>query len=431
MNTPNTSQTARVRRPERSQVQMLMYSWNQVLPQDHQARSVWNFVKSLNLEAFYAQIDVSHDSPGRPAIAPEILVALWLLATLDGIGSARELDRRCQTDIPYLWLLGDVKVNHHTLSDFRVQHAERLERLLVDTVAALVDRKIVPLDTIAQDGMRVRASAGSSSFRRRPTLEQLQQTAQEHLDRLKREAEDDGERQAADARQQAAQKRAAEERKQRIEEALRQLELLSQQREERKPGDGESTRVSTTDPEARKMKTANGGFDPAYNIQFATDATSRVIVGVYVTNHGTDGGELPPMLDQIHEDYGKRPRRALVDSAYATKESVTAAEVGGTEVISSIPRAEQLKKHGKDPHAKQKQDTPEYVAFRQRMKDPANQELYKTRPSVAEFPNAVCRNHNLRQFNVRGLLKTTGVALWHALAFNFERFLNLQVTPTH
>lgn len=430
MNIPHTAQTARVRRPERQQVQMHFLSWDQLLPQDHQARSVWSFVKSLDLQAFYAEIEVGPESPGRPAIAPEILVALWLLATLDGIGSARELDRRCETDIPYLWLLGDVKVNYHTLSNFRVRHGERLERLLVDTVAVLVQSEIVPLDTIAQDGMRVRAHAGSSSFRRGSTLEQLQQAAQEHLDRLKREAEDEGQRQAADARRKAAQQRAAEERKERVEEALRQHDELREQREKRKSGDGESTRVSTTDPEARKMKMANGGFDPAYNVQFATDAATRVIVGVEVTNHGTDGGELPPMLDQIRRDYGKTPRQVLVDSAFATKESVTAAEAGGTQVISTIPRAEQLERHGKDPHAAQKNDTPEYVAFRERMADPDRQALYKQRPSVAEFPNAVCRNHNLRQFTVRGRLKAKAIAVWHALAFNFERFLNLQLIAT-
>lgn len=429
MNTPNTAQTARVRRPERSQVQMHFYSWDQLLPQDHVARSVWRFVKSLDLQPFYADIEVSQDSPGRPAIAPEVLVGLWLLATLDGIVSARELDRRCQTDIPYLWLLGDVRVNYHTLSDFRVQHGERLEQLLVDAVAVLVDRQIVPLDTIAQDGMRVRAHAGKSSFRRRPTLEQLQQAAQEHLDRLKREAEDDPSQ--TDARCKAAQQRAAEERKQRVDEALRQHEELRQQRNKRKPGDGETTRVSTTDPEARVMKTGNGGFDPAYNVQFVTDATTRIIVGVDVTNHGTDGGELPPMLDKIRQHYDKIPACALVDSAYATIEAVTAAEAGGTQVISSVPRAAQLQRHGKDPHAAQKYDTPEYVKFRERMADPANQELYKTRPSVAEFPNAVCRNHHLRQFNIRGLLKAKAVALWHALAFNFERFLSLKLLPIH
>jgi len=185
--------------------------------------------------------------------------------------------------------------------------------------------------------------------------------------------------------------------------------------------------VSTTDPDARKMKMANGGYDPAFNVQFATDGDVRVIVGVEVTNGGTDGGELPPMLDQIEAHYGKRRKQAIVDSAYATQDSVTTAESEGTKVVSTVPRAEQLIEHGKDPHAPQRRDTNEYITFRARMAEPEYQKLYKSRPSIAEFPNADCRNRNLRQFRVRGLVKVKAVALWHALAFNFLRLINLEV----
>jgi len=420
---------ARVRRPERFQVEMHFYSLDQMLPADHRARVVWRFVQSLDLTPLYEKIDVTHDQAGRSAIAPEILVALWLLATLDGIGTARELDRRCETDIPYLWLRGSVGVNYHTLSDFRVQNGVFLEQILVDTVASLVDQGLVPLETIAQDGMRVRASAGGSSFRRKPTLIRLQQEAQAHLDRLNQEGESESQRQDGDARRQAAAKRAAREQKERIDEALKQQEKLSQQREKRKKGDGVKTRVSTTDPDARKMKMANGGYDPAFNVQFATDADSRIIVGVDVTNAGTDGGELPPLYDKVVSNYGKTPQKATVDSAYATKESVTYVESAGTEVVSTIPRSEQLKKHGKDPHARQRGDSDEYANFRARMAEEEYKEIYKLRPSIAEFPNADCRNRNLRQFRVRGLVKVKAVALWHAFAFNFTRMLNLEAWP--
>lgn len=427
MTAKNNSETARVAWPHRSQVEMQLFSLDEMLPADHRARIVWDYVRSLDLEPFYSMIEVDDSTPGRPAIAPEILVSLWLLATLDGIGSARELARRCQTDIPYLWLLGTVTINYHTLSDFRVQHGPLLERLLVETVTVLIDGGLVPLEAIAQDGMRVRASAGSSSFRRRPTLERLRQEAQQHVDRLKQEAESEIERQAGDVRRKGAVERAARERQQRLDEALRQHEKLSQQREHRKKGDGETTRVSTTDPDARKMKMANGGYDPAFNVQFATDAEARVIVAVDVTNAGTDGGELPPMLEQVRTHYGKTPQKALVDSAYATKEGVTTAEAAGTQVVSTLPRSDQLARHGKDPHARQKGDTEEYARFRARMAEDDSKELYKLRPSIAEFPNADCRNRNLRQFRVRGLVKVKAVALWHALAFNLTRLINLGV----
>ena len=427
MDTKNTSATARVNRPHRSQVEMQFFSLDQMLSPDHRARLVWAYVQSLNLERLYENIQVTDRQAGRTAVAPEILVALWLQATLDGIATARELARRCETDIPYLWILGGVTINYHTLSDFRVGHGELLERLLVDTIASLIDRGLVPLETIAQDGMRVRASAGSSSFRRKPSLEKLQQEAQEHVDRLKQEAESESARLQGDARRRAAVERAARERQARIEEALRQHEKLSEQREKRAKGEGEKTRVSTTDPDARKMKMANGGYDPAYNVQFASDGDARVIVGVSVSNSGTDGGELLPMHKKIRATYGKTPKRALVDGGFATKDGITAVELAGTEVVSTVTRSEQLEKHGKDPHARQKGDTDQYAQFRARMGQPEYQELYRQRPSIAEFPNAECRNRNLRQFRVRGLIKVTAVALWHAIAFNFLRMLNLEV----
>ena len=206
---------------------MQLFALDQLLPSDHRVRIVWRFVQSLDLEPFYEEIQVTDSLAGRTAIAPEILVALWLQATLDGIGRARELDRRCETNIVYRWILGGVTVNYHTLSDFYVRHGAFLERLMVDTIVVLIDRGLVPLETIAQDGMRVRASAGGSSFRRKPTLEKLQQEAQAHVDRRKREAESETAHREGDARRQAAAERAAREREARIAEALRQHEKLS------------------------------------------------------------------------------------------------------------------------------------------------------------------------------------------------------------
>ena len=170
---------------------------------------------------------------------------------------------------------------------------------------------------------------------------------------------------------------------------------------------------------------ANGGYDPAYNVQFVSDGDARVIVSVDVTNAGTDGGEMVPMHENICATYGTIPQRELVDGAFATKEGVTAVEIAGTEVVSAVPRSEQLEKHGKDPHARQKGDTDQYASFRARMAKPEYKDLYRLRPSIAEFPNADCRNRNLRQFRVRGLVKVKAVALWHALAFNFLRMINL------
>jgi hypothetical protein len=298
---------------------------------------------------------------------------------------------------------------------------------LVDSIASLMHEGLVTLETVAQDGMRVRAHAGRSSFRREPSLRELQRDAAQHVERLKQESESESARQQSDARREAAAERAARERQERLEEALRQHEELATQREKRNKGDGKTTRVSTTDPDARRMKMANGGYDPAYNVQFASDAKALMVVGVDVTNEGTDGGQMAPMLESLEKNYGKRPAEVMVDSAFATKEAVTEVETRGSKVVGGIPRAGQLEKNGKDPHSPQRGDTPEYEAFRARMSEPSYQELFKKRPSVAEFPNAVCRNHGLYQFKVRGLAKVKAIALWHALAFNFQRMRKMAI----
>lgn len=419
------SVTARVARPHRTQREYFEISLDERLPADHPVRILWRFVKGLNLDRFYEKIEVSGSRSGRTAIDPAILLALWLQGTVDGISSARELDRRTKESIVYEWLCGGVSVNYHTLSDFRSEHCVALESLLVDSVATLVDKGFVPLETIAQDGMRVRASAGKSSFRRKPTLEELQQLSAEHLERLKAEAEDQAKKDERTAAEQAAQQRAAEDKDKRLQEALRQIEELAKQKEARTKGTGEKARVSTTDPDARVMKMANGGFDPAYNVQLATDGDARIIVGVSVTNEGTDGAQMPQMLEKIEKNYEKLPEEILADSAFATKESVTETEHAGVKVVSSVPRADQLKKSGKDPHSKQKGDTKQYEDFRKRMAEEKYQELYKMRPSIAEFPNAVFRNRNLRQFRVRGLTKVLCVSLIQAIAFNFTRMIAL------
>ncbi len=401
-----------------------------MVPRDHRCRIVWRFVESIDLEPFYQEIRVSASQAGRTGISPESLISLWLMATLDGISSAREIARRCETDLIYRWICGGVSVNYHSISDFRSDHPEKISGILTSSVASLIQQGFVMLDDIGQDGMRVRASASSSSFRRKPTLDELHKHAKTHLEELdeqrrRREenADDDDDESPTRTRREAAADRAAREREERITRAIKEGEELRNKKS--KDEDKEKVRTSTTDPDARRMKMGDGGTRPAVNVQFASDGDARVIVGVSVTNEGTDGGQLPPMLDQIEERYGKRPGTALVDCAYATKASVEESDFTGTAVVSTVPRSDQLKRHGKDPHQRQKGDSDEYEAFRHRMADPKYQELYKKRPSIAEFPNADCRNRGLTQLRVRGLVKAEAVALWHALTFNLPRMFHM------
>jgi hypothetical protein len=352
-------------------------------------------------------------------------MTLWLYATVEGVGSARELDRLCQNHVHYQWICGDVGVNYHTLSDFRTEHGELLDELLSQSVATLIHEGLVNLNQVAQDGMRVRASAGSSSFRRRPTLEDCLNQARGQVAALKEEV--DADPGAGTKRQQAARERAARERAQRVADALAALAELEPKMEARKKGSQEKARASTTDPEARRTKMGDGGFRPAYNVQFATDVGSQVIVGVDVVNIGSDGGQMLPMVEQIEERYGKTPENYLVDGGFATVEDIDA--VGGPEhgatVYAPVKDEEKKKEAGVDPFAPRPKDGEVVGAWRVRMGTDEAKAIYKNRASTAECVNAQARNRGLQQFRVRGLLKARAVALWYALAHNIMRSVAL------
>ena len=391
-----------------------------LLTSDHQARVVWQFVLGLDLASLYAGIRSVEGGPGRPPIDPRILVALWLSATLEGVGSARALNYLCTEHHAFRWLCGGVSVNYHTLSDFRVDHLEFLDALLTHSVAVLREQELVDLNRVAQDGLRVRASAGAASFRRRPTLEECLSEAGEQVQRLRAELEDDPG--ASRRRQQRAHERAARERQERIRQALERLpELEAKKKLEAK----DKSRVSTTDPEATVMKMADGGFRPAYNVQFSTDTHSQVIVGVEVTTSGSDQGEMAPMVEQVQERFEQRPKEVLVDGGFAAHGDIEAVSAPdkGCVVYAPVPRP---KKEGADRHAPHAGDSPAVAAWRARMATESAKTIYKDRAATAECVNAQARNRGLRQLTVRGRLKAKAVALWYAVAHNLMRAVSLR-----
>ena len=402
-------------------------SLDQLIPKDHRVRAVWAYVDSLDLKPLYRKIQAVEGGVGRDAVDPKILMALWMWAIIEGISSARHVARLCERDLAYMWICGEVGVNHHLLSDFRTAHGEFLDELLTDTIATLMHQNIVTLETVAQDGMRVRAHAGSGSFRRKKTLEKCRQEAAEQVQKLREESDDESNNDASQARRRAAVQRAATERAARVDEALKNLAELQQQKEQRKKGSGEEARCSTTDPEARQMKMGDGGFRPAYNVQFATDGDARMIVSVDVTNNGSDGGQMAPLHDDVCERYDKIPQNYVVDGGFSTNDDITTVEQRGSRVAAPMTHEDRILKRGGDPHARRARDTDEMFAFRQRMTTNESKTILKQRPSIAEFPNAECRNRGLHQFRVRGLDKVRTVTLWHAITFNFMRMLHLGV----
>ena len=402
-----------------------------LLPMDHPARTVWAYVAGLDLSAFLAQIKAVAGRPGQSTIDPRILLTLWMLATTEGIGSARALDRMTKFHIGYEWVCGDVSVNYHTLADFRSQNEELLNGLLTETVATLMQQGLVELEEVAQDGMRVRASAGASSFRRKKSLDECLAKAKKQVEILKKQVdEDDG---AVSRRQQAAQVRGAREKQERIEEALRQREQLVQRQEQIKKERGSTKRpneprVSTTDPDARKMKMPDGGFRSAFNVEFATDTASGIIVGVDVVNVGSDSGQLLPMIEQLEERYEQTPDRVLADGDFANLGDIeTLHAEHDVDVYSPVKNAAKLEAEGVDPYKAKAKDKPGVGEWRERMGTPEAKAIYKRRAQTAEWVNARARNMGLHQFRVRGLKKVLAVALMHALTSNFVQTIRLKM----
>ena len=415
-----------MRLPERRPITWRDTSLEQMLDDNHVVRTIWTYVDSLDLSTLYENIKAVEGGVGRDAVDPRILLALWMFATIEGISSARQLDRLCTRDIPYMWICGDVGVNDHLLSDFRSNQADFMDELLTATVASLMSQGLVTLNMVAQDGMRVRASAGTDSFRRGETLQKHHDAAKAQVERLRAEAEgESGQSGRSESQTQAARQRAADEKLERIELALKELEKLQQQKEKRKKGTDKKARCSTTDPQARVMKMGDGGFRPAYNVQFATDGDARIIVGVDLTNSGSDRGQMGPMQTQISERYGMVPKRYLVDCGFATKDDITSAELAGSMVYAPIHGEAKMLKDGNDPYERKKTDSDAMFAFRQRMKTEPAKDRYKKRAPIAEFPNALCRNHGLHQFRVRGQARARAVSLLHALVINFQRALTM------
>lgn len=422
--------TARVILPNRTQIELRPMDLESLLPEGHQARLVWAWVERQDLSAMYAAIKVRQGGVGRSAIAPQILLGLWLYATLQGVGSARQLARLVLEHDAYRWISGGVQVNHHSLSDFRVAHGGALDELLSASLAALMTAGAVKLQCVAQDGVRVRASAGAASFRRKASLQGNLELARARVRQLKEQLDADP---AQDSRRKAAaQQRARREMQQRLQDALQRLPELEAIKR-RNGGKAEEARASSTDADASVMKMADGGYRPAYNTQYASDCDSQVIVGVEVSTSGSDMAQLAPMVEQIEQRLGSAPQKMLVDGGFPAHAQIDAV-AAKTEVYAPVPEA-RAKKDGKkddegnevaqDKHEPKADDSAAVASWRQRMASDEAKALYKLRAATAECVNAQARNRGLQRMPVRGVNKVRCVALLFALAHNLMRTVAL------
>jgi len=404
----------RLRVAQRQQLRLQVVDVDTLIPEDHAARLIASAVERLDLSRFYERIRARGEAAGRPATDPKLLVSLWLYATVDGIGSARELERLTREHAAYRWLCGGVTVNHHLLAKFRVGYEQALDDLLCDVISKLMAAGLITLRYVAHDGMRVRASAGASSFRGRDRLTELSKEARAHVGTLKKSVHDPGHR----TRREAAQLRAAQDRDERVKRALDAMTDAEQTkaRQSRKKDRKKKPRVSTTDPEARVMKMADGGFRPAYNLQFSTDVDSRFIVGVQVSTNGSDAALLTPAIEDIERRVGLLPEAMLVDGGFVNRPAFDRAAAQDIVIYAPVPTP---RKPGIDPYERKPGDSEANAAWRERMQTPEAKELYKQRAATAETTNADLRTHRgLDRLLVRGSGKVLSVTLWAALAYN-------------
>jgi transposase len=430
----------RLRRPNRKQLELRAQDLESLLGEGHRARLVWGYVERQELSSLHAKIRARDGTVGRHAVDPRVLFALWLYATLEGVGSARELARLTREHDAYRWICGGIELSYRTLAKWRVQHDEALDELLTDNLATLASVGVIKLARVAQDGMRVRASAGAASFRREARLNEYLEQARARVAELKGQTDlDPG---AAQRKAQAAKLRLAQEREQRIGQALARLPEMAAVKL-RNGQKAEDARASSTDADASNMKMADGGFRPAYNVQFASDCEAQVIVGVEVVTAGSDMAQLAPMVEQVERRLGRAPGQWLVDGGFPAHAQIDAVQ-HKTEVYAPVPEAKKKNtpKKGKtdkdagdkdeqgdpgtqdaavDKHAAKPGDSAAVAQWRQRMGSDEAKRIYKERAATAECVNAQARQRGLNQMPVRGLARVKCVARLYVLAHNLMR----------
>jgi transposase len=413
----------RLRLANRAQILLRSCSLEETLEADHKARTIWAIVERWDLSAFLDTVLARGESPGRATTDPRILIALWLYAYMDNVGAGRELTRLCESHDAYRWLGGGVSLNYHTLNDFRVEHEKAIDGLLTQMIGALTSKGLVSLKRAAQDGTRVRCSAGRNSFKTRQTLQKHLEEAKAHVEQMKQQADDA----AAPSRKKAADERAARQRVERIEQAIKEVAEVQEAKakQKNKPSKHQEAKASETDPQARYMRMPGGGSAPAYNIQFAVaaadgDAPGRAIIGVDVTNAGSDVHESQPMREQVNERTDQKVEEYLMDGGYVALDQIEAAAAEGVTVYAPVPKS---RSEGVDPHQPKKGDSEAVKEWRKRMGTPEAKAIYKQRASTSETPNAECKTYRgLGPLLVRGVKKARCIALWSALAYNLMHF---------
>jgi transposase len=487
MDQQNASQQRPLIRPvNRQQMSWRAVDVERLVDPDHLARAIWELVGRLDLTPFYQAIESSAEDGGRPAFDPQLLISLWVYAYSQGIGSAREVARRCEYDPAFQWLTGLDEVNYHTLASFRVEKQTELDELFTQVLGVLSAEGLITLEQVMQDGTKIKALASTRSFHGEGAI-------RDHLDRARQRLAEMGDPQdeAVSPKAKQARERAQREQQQRLQNALEQLGKLQGSKKGQQAKS--KARVSISDPQARVMKQTDGGLALSYNTQISTDAAHGIIVGLEVTQDANDSAQLVPAVERIEQRLRRKPRQMIADGGYTTRVAIEAMAQREVDFLGSMgregtpsgattphrlppsafhyepktnryvcPEGKWLRSDGRQrkesgllyyryrakasdcqsctrkpeccPENQRSgrtvlrmQESEPVIAFRQKMLTEEAQQHYRRRSRVAEFCHAWIKcKLGLRQFHVRGLAKVRTESLWACLTYNLQQWIRLR-----
>lgn len=469
----------------REQMVMRVVDVEKLVDQGHPVRAIWEFVGRLDLSSFCEQIRAVEGVRGRPTHHPRLMICLWIYAYSRGVSSGRDIARLCEHDPAYQWLTGMKVVNHHSLSDFRVDHGEALNQLFVQILGVLTLEGLIDLERVMNDGTKIKTWASKGTFRGEKRVKEHLEIARRHIAEVEASSDEDTNRRAVKARG-----RAAREKQQRLESAEAEFKKIrASQSEGRTKKEGgtkkEEIRVSETEPEARIMKHRDGGFAPSYNAQISTDRLCGVIVGVGLSQSPTDYEELLGSVDRVEQNTGKLPVQVVADGGYTSGNNIHWMRERGVDFIAPVddmgdeafsrqafvydegtnsytcPAGKTLPYKGKERRGKslryryrgsaldckacpfkmqccpknkkqgrsvmRSEYEPEIESHAAKMQTEEAKLIYKQRGQTAEFPSAWIKEKlGVRRFRVRGLIKAGLEIIWACVTYNIQQWIRLR-----
>ena len=475
----------RLRPIDRKQMVLHPVEIERLIPLDHEARALWEFLGSLDLSSYHDHIESKEGKAGAPAFDPRLMVSIWLYSYSKGINSAREVAKLTEYHPAYQWLTGMRPINYHTLADFRSSYGKALSEIYIQTLAILSCEGLITMERVMHDGTKIKSSAGHKTFRSEKTLKKFLAEAKDQVNAMEEASEEE-----MGLRRKKARERAARERKERLSHALQEIKkIVSRDKKKDK-------RVSITDPESRIMKQPGGGFDLSYNLQVSTDAHEKAIVALSLSSSANDQTLLEHAMEVMEETTGN-PDQLVVDQGFTSRANILAADEKGIDLIGPMPESSAGKattlrmrgitedfspdkfifdperngvicpqgkllrfrfkreKKGKTLYHYQGKEClscpskpscsptsrkgrvvyrlendPKITAFLAKMETPEAKAVYKQRAEVAEFPNLWIKEKlGLRRFRLRGRIKAEMEARWACLTYNIKLWMRLCWKP--